>query len=443
MNLSNFIVTNLYVLFCLFKRLYRVAIIALLCYNKSTIFYEVGQMENIFDTLTERGLIKQTVYGEELREVLGKQKVVCYLGFDPTAASLHIGSLAAILFLVRMQRAGHTPIALVGGATGSIGDPSFRNDMRPMMSEETRHANVERIKAQISAFFDPNAENKLIVVNNEDWIKKVTWLEMLQTVGTHMSVNRMLSHDCFKTRMETGLSFLEFNYMPMQAYDFWYLNKEFGCTLELGGDDQWANILAGVELIRRKENKPVFAMTLPLLTKADGTKMGKTAGGAVWLDREMCSDYDFYQYFRDIEDVKVRELFLYLTFLPVDEIDKICNVKGKAINEAKERLAFEVTKIVRGEQSAINAQQQSRAAFGGGNDGDMRVVKVAKKDINDVLDLLIATKEASSRGEAKRLIDGKGVRIDDELIADYTYIPQNSEFVLKRGKKSIIRVVIE
>ena len=388
-------------------------------------------MSNIYDELMERKLIDNTVYGEELREKLGKEKVVCYIGFDPTARSLHIGSLVAILFLVRMQRAGHTPIALVGGATGSIGDPSFRNDMRPMMSEETRQENVERIKAQIASFFDPNVENKLIVVNNEDWIKKMSWLDMLKVIGANMSVNRMLSHDCFKSRMEKGLSFLEFNYMPMQAYDFWHLYKEYGCTLELGGSDQWANIIEGVELIRKKENKPAYAMTLPLLTKADGTKMGKTAGGAIWLDREMCSDYDFYQFFRDVEDVKVRELFLSLTFLSIQEIDEICNVEGKAINAAKERLAYEITKIVRGEESAKTAQAQARAAFGAGSQENMPSVEIASKDAETIIDVLLALKEAKSRGDAKRLIDGGAIKVDDEVISAFDTKIEKKEFVLR------------
>lgn len=400
-------------------------------------------MANIYDELMERNLIGQTVYGEELRERLGKEKMVCYMGFDPTARSLHVGSLAAILYLVRMQRAGHTPIALVGGATGSIGDPSFRNDMRPMMTEDVRQENVERIKAQIASFFDPDVENKLIVVNNEDWIKKVSWLEMLNVVGANMSVNRMLSHECFKNRMEKGLSFLEFNYMPMQAYDFWHLNKEYGCDIELGGTDQWANMLAGVELIRKKENKSVYCMTLPLLTKADGTKMGKSASGAVWLDREMYSDYDFYQYFRDVEDVKVRDLFLSLTFLSVQEIDEICNVKGKAINDAKERLAYEVTKIVRGEESAKMAQAQARAAFGAGNTEDMPTVEIEKANAGNIIDVLIATGEVKSRGDAKRLIDGGAIKLNEDVVTSYDTEISKDEFVLRRGKKSIIKVVVK
>lgn len=401
-------------------------------------------MENVFDILNERGLIKQSIYTEELKELLGKEKIVCYMGFDPTAPSLHVGSLAAILFLKRMQMCGHTPIALVGGATGSIGDPSFRNDMRPMMTEEQRKKNVQMIKEQLESFFDPNAKNKLIVVNNEDWIKKLTWLDMLKEIGTHMSVNRMLSNECFKNRFENenGLSFLEFNYMPMQAYDFYHLFKTYGCKLELGGSDQWGNIVAGVDLIRRKTGEPAFAMTLPLLTKSDGTKMGKSAGGAVWLNRDMYSDYDFFQYFRDIEDVKVKELFKMLTFLPLDEIDRICDVKGKEINKAKERLAYEITKIVRGEESAKNAMMQARAAFSNEVD-DMPTIVIKKGEATDILNVLIATKLASSKGEAKRLIDGKGVKIDETMVETYDFVPSKNEFILKKGKKSIQKVVVK
>ena len=402
-------------------------------------------MENVFDVLEQRGLIKQSIYTEELRELLGTQPVVCYMGFDPTAPSLHIGSLAAILFLRRMQMYGHTPIALVGGATGSIGDPSFRNNMRPMMTDEQRNKNVESIKAQLESFFDPNVPNKLIVVNNEDWIKKITWLEMLNEIGTNMSVNRMLSNECFKTRFESdnGLSFLEFNYMPMQAYDFLHLFRTYNCQLELGGSDQWGNIVAGVDLIRRKTGQPAFAMTLPLLTKADGTKMGKSAGSAVWLDRNMYGDYEFYQYLRNVEDVKVKELFKMLTFLPLDEIDRICDVEGKDINIAKERLAFEVPKIVRGEESAKRAQQQARAVFEANDANNMPTVEILKDDATDILSVLIATKLAGTRGEAKRLVDGKGVKIDDELVEAYDFAPTKTDFVLRKGKKIVLRVLVK
>lgn len=402
-------------------------------------------MENVFDLLNERGLIKQSIYTEELREMLGKEKIVCYMGFDPTAPSLHVGSLAAILFLKRMQMCGHTPIALVGGATGLIGDPSFRNDMRPMMTEEQRKKNVQMIKEQLESFFDPNVENKLIVVNNEEWIKKLSWLDMLKEIGTNMSVNKMLAYDCFKNRFENenGLSFLEFNYMPMQAYDFLHLFRTYGCKLELGGSDQWANIVAGVDLIRRKTGNPAYAMTLPLLTKADGTKMGKSAGGAVWLNRDMYSDYDFFQYFRDVEDVKVKELFKMLTFVPLSEIEKICNVKGKDINLAKERLAYEITKIVRGEENAKLALKKSKAAFEKQDINEMPTIEISKTDAQNILSVLIAAKLANTKGEAKRLIDGKGVKIDDEIIENYDYVTNKTQFVLKKGKKSVQKVVVK
>lgn len=396
-------------------------------------------MANILDELKERGLVKQTIFEEELKSLLDKEKIVCYMGFDPTADSLHIGSLASILFLVRMQKAGHTPIALVGGATGRIGDPSDRNDMRPMMTDEQREHNVSCIKNQLEQFFDKNCSNKLIVVNNDDWMKNLSFFDMLNTVGLNMSVNRMLSFECFKKRMENGLTFLEFNYMPMQAYDFLHLFKKYNCVLELGGDDQWANILAGVELIRKKENKPVFCMTTPLLTKADGTKMGKSVGGAVWLDGKKTSDYDFYQYFRNIEDSKVEELFRCLTFLPLDEIKQICSVKGQAINVAKERLAFEVTKIVRGEENAKKAQAEAFANFGGKVD-EMKVLEVNQNNAKNIIDLLMETQMASSRGEAKRLIDGKGVKLDDEVVEDYEFPIIKTEFVLQKGKKAIQKI---
>ena len=399
--------------------------------------------KNILEELKERGLVKQTIYEEELSELLSNNKVVCYCGFDPTAESLHIGNLVALLTLRRMQIAGHTPIALIGGATGRIGDPSFRNDMRPMMTEEQRLNNVAKIKAQIESFFDPNAENKLIVVNNDDWIGQLKYVDFLNDVGIHFSVNRMLSHECFKSRMETGLSFLEFNYMPMQGYDFLHLFRNYNCVYELGGDDQWANIIAGVDLIRRKESKPAFASTIPLLTKADGTKMGKSAGGAVWLDGNKFSDYDFYQYIRNIEDSKVEEIFKMLTFLPLDEIKEICNVKGKEINKAKERLAYEVTKIVRGEENAKKAMEQAKAAFEQKNDENMLTVEIEKAKVNNIIDLLVEGKLVSSRGEAKRLIDGKGVKIDDVVVDNIDFKLEKDEFVLQKGKKSIQKVILK
>ena len=396
---------------------------------------------NLFNEMKERGLVYQTVYEEELSKLLDSERIVCYCGFDPTADSLHVGHLASILQLIRMQRAGHTPIALIGGATGRIGDPTGRNDMRPMITQAERDENVRKIKAQLESFFDQNVPNKLVVVNNDDWFKDLGFIDFLNTVGLNMSVNKMLSSGCFEQRMENGLSFLEFNYMPMQAYDFWYLYKNYDCKLELGGSDQWANMLAGVELIRRKEENPVFCLTTPLLTRADGKKMGKSAGNAVWLDREKFSDYDFFQYFRDIEDTKVEEVFRILTLLPLDEIKEICKGTGKEINKAKERLAYEVTKIVRGEESAKMALNQARAAFGG-DVHDMPEVSINKADLG-IIDCLVKLGLASSRGDAKKLILGGGIKVNDETITSLDYTCPSSEFVLKKGKKTIIKVNVE
>ena len=396
---------------------------------------------NIFNEMKERGLIYQTIYEDELKDLLERERIVCYCGFDPTADSLHVGHLASILQLVRMQHAGHTPIALIGGATGRIGDPTGRNDMRPMITQSERDENVRKIKEQLESFFDKNVPNKLVVVNNDEWISKLGYVEFLNIVGLNMSVNKMLSSGCFEQRMENGLSFLEFNYMPMQAFDFWYLFKNYDCKVELGGSDQWANILAGAELIRKRENKPVYCMTTPLLTKSDGTKMGKSAGGAVWLDREKYSDYDFFQYFRNIEDSKVEEVFRILTLLPLDEIKEICAGKGKALNQAKKRLAYEVTKLVRGEESARTAQEQARAAFGG-NVAEMPEVELNKENLN-IIDCLVALKFATSRGDAKKLVQGGGVKVNDETITSLDYGCPATDFVLKKGKKNIVKVNVK
>ena len=398
-------------------------------------------MNNVFDEMKARGLIYQAINEDELRELLGKERVVCYCGFDPTADSLHVGHLASIMQLVRMQRAGHTPIALIGGATGRIGDPTGRNDMRPMITQEQRDENVRKIKEQLESFFDPKMPNKLIVVNNDEWISKLGYVEFLNIVGLNMSVNKMLSSGCFEQRMENGLSFLEFNYMPMQAYDFWYLFKNYNCKVELGGSDQWANIVAGADLIRKKEDKPVYCMTTPLLTKSDGTKMGKSAGGAVWLDREKYSDYDFFQYFRDIEDSKVEEIFRVLTLLPLEVIKEICSVSGKEFNKAKERLAYEVTKLVGGEESAVQALSQARAACGG-DTSEMPESEISKDKLN-IVDCLISLEFASSRGDAKKLIAGGGVRVNDKPVDSIDFTCPAETFVLKKGKKNIIKVIVK
>ena len=398
-------------------------------------------MKNVFDEMQQRGLIYQTIAPEELREILGRERVVCYAGFDPTADSLHIGHLASILQLVRMQRAGHTPIALVGGATGRIGDPSGRNDMRPMISQAQRDENVRKIKEQLASFFDPTAPNKLVVVNNDDWFSKLGYIDFLNIVGLNMSVNKMLSSGCFEQRMENGLSFLEFNYMPMQAFDFWYLHKNYNCTVQIGGSDQWGNIIAGTDLIRKREDAPVFCITTPLLTKADGTKMGKSAGGAVWLDRNKFSDYDLFQVIRNVEDEKVEDWFNMLTLLPVEEIKQICSVKGKEINQAKERLAYEVTKLIRGEQSAKEALEQARGAFLGESE-KMLEKEISNSQLN-IIDCLVALGFASSRGEAKQLIAGGGVKVNEEVVTTFDFICPSEPFIIKKGKKNIIRVIVK
>lgn len=396
-------------------------------------------MANILDELKERGLVKQTVFEDDFRDLLEKEKVVCYCGFDPSADSLHIGNMVALANLLRMKKAGHKVIALVGGATGKIGDPTGRNDMRPQKTAEQIKHNVECIKKQIKDFFAINGESDVMVVNNDDWLSKLSYYDFLNEIAMNMSVNRMLATECFKARMENGLTLAEFAYMPMQAYDFLHLFKTYGCVVEFGGDDQWGNILAGVELIRKKERAPVFAATVPLLTNADGTKMGKSVGGAIWVSREKLSDYEFYQFFRNVEDVKVKEMFKVLTLLPLDEIEDICKGEGRALNAAKERLAFEITKFIRGEKSAIDAQNQTRANFGGNVD-EMKALEIKKQDAKTIVDLLIAAKMAISRGEARRLVDGRGIKIDDELIERYDFPIIKQEFVLQKGKKGIQKV---
>ena len=318
--------------------------------------------KNVMDTLRERGFIKQTVYEDELYELLGKESVPFYIGFDPTADSLHVGHFMQLIAMKHMQQAGHKPIVLIGGGTGMIGDPSGRTDMRLMMTRETVDYHCECFRKQMARFIDFEGENGAIMVNNADWLLNLNYIDFLREIGVHFSVNKMLTAECFKSRFERGLSFFEFNYMLMQAYDFLVLYKKYGCKLELGGDDQWSNILAGADLIRRKERQPAFAMTFTLLTTSDGRKMGKTAKGAVWLDENKTSPYEFFQYWRNVDDADVGKCFKLLTFLPLEEIAALC--EGD-VNAAKERLAFELTKMVHGQEKAEQALAQARAAFGG------------------------------------------------------------------------------
>ncbi len=399
---------------------------------------------NVIDTLRARGFIKQTVYEEDLYKLLDSEYVPFYVGFDPTADSLHIGHYIPIMAMAHMQRAGHKPIALIGGGTAMVGDPSGRSDMRSMMTKETIAHNVECFKKQMSRFISFEGDNAAIIENNADWLLNLNYVDFLRDIGTYFSVNRMLTAECFKSRMEKGLSFLEFNYMLMQGYDFLVLYKKYGCLLELGGDDQWSNMLAGVDLIRRKESKDAFAMTFTLLLTSEGKKMGKTAKGALWLDENKTSPYDFFQYFRNVEDCKVAECMKLLTFMELDEIEELTKYQDERINAAKERLAFEVTKLVHGEEKAKLAMEQARAAFGGG--GEMPTANI-EKGVTSVIDVMVAVGVAKSKGEARRLIEGGGVSINESKVASIgEEIPEQAltagEFVLHKGKKVHIKVII-
>ena len=404
-------------------------------------------MKNIFDVLKERGFIKQTVFEEDLYELLGKESVAFYVGFDPTADSLHIGHYIPIMAMAWMQRYGHKPFALIGGGTAMIGDPSGRTDMRSMMTKETIAHNCNCFKEQMGRFIRFEGDNAAVMVNNGDWLLNLNYVDFLRDIGVHFSVNKMLTAECFKQRMEKGLTFLEFNYMLMQGYDFLHLNRKYGCMLEVGGDDQWSNMLAGVDLIRRKEKKSAFCLTCTLLLNSEGKKMGKTQKGALWLDEKKCSVYDFYQYFRNVEDVKVEECMRLLTFMDMEEIKELTKYNDERMNFAKERLAFEVTKLVHGEQKALEAQKQAKAAFGGGNADDMPTFEI-DKSVELVSDVLVAVGQAKSKGEAKRLIEGGGVSIDEQKITNpFGEIPSdslsNKEFILHKGKKVHIKVSVK
>ncbi len=404
------------------------------------------EKKNVMDTLRERGFIKQVVFEEDLYKLLGEQSVSFYIGFDPTADSLHVGHFLALMAMAHMQKAGHKPFALVGGGTGKVGDPTGRTDMRQMMTNEVINNNCERFKQQMSKFLSFEGDNGVVMVNNADWLDNLNYIDFLREVGVHFSVNRMLTAECFKKRMEKGLSFLEFNYMLMQSYDFLHLFQTYGVALQCGGDDQWSNILAGADLIRRKEQKPAFAMTFQLLTTSEGIKMGKTQKGALWLDREKTSPYEFYQYWRNINDADVEKCLKLLTFVELEEIDELCKYQDERINKAKERLAFEVTKIVHSEQDAIEAQNASRAAFVTGDSENMPQTEI-EKGINQVVDIMVAINIAKSKGEAKRLIEGGGIRIGDNKVTDIAASVSDEELangiVLHKGKKVHIKISVK
>ena len=406
----------------------------------------------VYDELVARGLIAQTTDEEEIKELVNNGKAVFYIGFDPTADSLHVGHFMALCLMKRLQMAGNKPIALIGGGTAMIGDPSGRTDMRQMMTTETIAHNVECFKKQMSRFID-FSEGKALLVNNADWLLDLNYVDVLREVGPHFSVNNMLRAECYKQRMEKGLSFLEFNYMIMQSYDFYELFQKYGCNMQFGGDDQWSNMLGGTELIRRKLGKDAYAMTINLLLNSEGKKMGKTQSGAVWLDPEKTSPFDFYQYWRNVSDADVLKCLRMLTFLPLEQIDEMDKWEGSKLNEAKEILAYELTKLVHGEEEAERAKEGARALFSGGNTSQMPVTELSELDFGEdknigILTLLVKAGLAASNGEARRNVQQGGVSIDGEKVSDpKTVINKNdiSEdgIVLKRGKKKFMKIVVK
>lgn len=405
-------------------------------------------MSNVYNTLLERGFIKQVTHEEPLIELLEKEKVTFYIGFDPTADSLHVGHYLAMIAMAHMQRAGHRPIALVGGGTAMVGDPSGKTDMRKMLTEEQIKHNADCIKKQLQSLIDFSDE-KAIMANNAEWLMNLNYIEFLRDIGVHFSVNRMLTAECFKQRLEKGLSFLEFNYMLMQGYDFYELNKRYGCTLQLGGDDQWSNILAGSDLIRRKESKAAYGLTFTLLTNSEGKKMGKTEAGAVWLDPEKTSPYDFYQYWRNVDDADVKKCLALLTFIPMEEVNKLGALEGQDINEAKKVLAFEVTKLVHGEEEALKARGAAESLFeNAGNSETIPGITISRQTLAlnpRLVDILVLTGLTPSKGEGKRLIKQGGIYVNDERIDDMDRVVSEEDFkdgrlMIRKGKKVYYKV---
>lgn len=408
-------------------------------------------MKNVFDTLKERGLIAQTTHEDEIRKILGEKKITFYIGFDPTADSLHIGHFMQLVVMKHMQNAGHRPIILLGGGTTMVGDPTGKSDMRPMITQDIIRHNAENFKKQMSKFID-FSDGKALMVNNADWLLNLNYVDFLREIGVHFSVNRMLTAECFKTRMEKGLTFLEFNYMLMQGYDFYKLNKDYDCLMEFGGDDQWSNILGGIELIRRKEGKQAYGMTFTLLTTSEGKKMGKTEKGALWLDPEKVSPYEFYQYWRNVDDKDVIRLLKLVTFLPMEEIAEYEKLEGQELNKAKCRLAYEVTKMVHGEEEAKRANDAATSIFSGAGDTSnmpsQTIEKSAVADGINVLDLLVDVKLCPSKSEARRLVQQNGLSINGEKVtavdAEVTAeMFKDNEMVIKKGKKTFLKLILE
>ncbi len=403
----------------------------------------------IFDELKARGLLAQLTDEEEIKEMINNGKATFYIGFDPTADSLHVGHFMALCLMKRLQMAGNKPIALIGGGTAMIGDPSGRTDMRSMMTRETIDHNVACFKEQMSKFID-FSEGKALLVNNADWLLDLNYVDVLREVGAHFSVNRMLTAECYKQRMEKGLSFLEFNYMIMQSYDFYKLFQDYGCNMQFGGDDQWSNMLGGTELIRRKLGKDAYAMTITLLLNSEGKKMGKTQKGAVWLDPNKTTPFEFFQYWRNVGDADVLKCIRMLTFLPLEEIEKMDNWEGSQLNEAKEILAFELTKLVHGEEEATKAKEASKALFSAGNAENMPTYELKEEDFRDgtidIIGVVASAGLCASRSEARRAVEQGGVTVDGEKVTDVKTVYTKDDFsgegkVVKRGKKSFKKVV--
>jgi len=406
-------------------------------------------MSSVIDVLVERGYVEQFTHEEEFRELLEKEKITFYIGFDPTADSLHVGSFIQMMVMAHMQRAGHRPIVLLGGGTAMVGDPSGKTDMRKMLTKEQIDHNAACYKKQFERVID-FSEGKAIMANNADWLLKLNYVEFLREVGIHFSVNKMLTAESVKQRLERGLTFLEFNYMLMQGYDFYELHQRYGCVLEFGGNDQWTNIISGVELVRKKVQKPAFGVTIALLTNSQGQKMGKTVSGALWLDKEKTSPYDFYQYFRNVDDADVQKCLALLTFLPMEEVRKLGSLQGSEINEAKKVLAFEVTKLIHGEEEAVKAKAAAEALFSGGEDmTSVPTVDIVKEQLDvTIVDLLVNSEIMPSKGEARRLIQQGGLSINEEKVSDANIIITEKNFIdgsmlIRRGKKTYNRIILK
>ena len=408
-------------------------------------------MQNVYDVLQERGFIAQVTNEEKIRNLLGEEKVTFYIGFDPTADSLHVGHFLQMVAMAHLQRAGHRPIAIIGGGTAMVGDPSGRTDMRKMLSQEQIEYNGSRFKSQLSKFID-FSEGKALMLNNADWLLNLKYVDFLREIGVHFSVNRMLTAECFKTRLERGLSFIEFNYMLMQSYDFLKLFQEYNCIMQLGGDDQWSNILAGIDLIRRIEGKEAYGMTFNLLTTSAGVKMGKTQSGAVWLDPDKTSPYDFYQYWRNVDDADVIKCLKLLTFLPMEEINELAKLKDKEINKAKRILAYEGTKLIHGEEEAKKADEAAQALFGAGTEAEnMPSTTITKEELShgiNILDLIVNCGLVASKSEGRRLISQGGLTVENKKVDSFEQIVTLDDFkdntlLLKKGKKTFHKIILK